>query len=338
MSRITLRDVANEAGVSTTTVSNVVRGWPHISDETRHKVEDAIRKLGYLPHPIAQGLRTGHTQVIGFIVPDLANPHFASMVSVAEDIAHERGYCILVCNTHEDPAREAVCVNRVVNGWGDGLLLVQTGTTSEAFASLVNRGLPFVAMDRVPLEYAGAFCSVDNAQLVRQAMEHFHSLGHRRIAHLAGPSNALTACQRATYYAQVCEDLGVRCQIVSNNGVRWSSQEGYDAMRSLLDSGDIPTAVFASNDRMAIGAMRAIAERGLRIPDDISVVGVDDIEAGAFHNPPLTTIRQPVEEMTRASIEMLLKLINNQIPSEIQVSLAPSLVVRQTTARLKEAV
>ena len=337
MPKITLRDVANQAGVSVTTVSNVVRGWPYISDETRLKVEQAIRELGYHPHPFAQGLRTGRTQVIGFIVPDLANPHFASMVSTVEDIAREHGYSVLVFNTHEDVKREEECVRQAINGWVDGLMLVQTGQRLRVLPLLEDSSFPFVPLARVPANYQGASCSVDNFHAAGLIMNYLYNLGHRRIAHLGGPSYALAARDRIEGYLRACETLGLKyCRVMTPDG-HWAAEDGYRAMLALLDEGgERPTAVFASNDLMAIGASRAIWSRGLRIPQDISLVGVDDIEVSKYTNPPLTTIRQPVDKMARAGIEMLLDMILDHDASGEPLSLQPELIVRESAAPLQK--
>ena len=333
-SKVTLRDVARYAGVSITTVSNVVRGWPYIAEETRQKVQQAIRELGYVPHPIAQGLRSGHTQTIGFVVPDLANPHFASLVSTVEDMAYEHGYSVLVFNTHEDEGRETLGVRRLTNGWGDGMLIVQTANALQTSDLLQNITIPVVAIDRVQNNYAGAFCKVDNSEVTRLVMQHLYGLGHRCIAHLAGPSNVLSALDRLEEYRRVVQAFGLSYQYVSTNQGNWSSEEGYRAMHALLDREDRPTAVFASNDRLAVGAMHAIHERGFRVPEDISLVGVDDIELSQYMNPPLTTVQQPVEDMARIGIELLLKLIRDEAPGDIHISLKPTLIVRKSTAPL----
>jgi len=331
MAKSTLRDVARRAGVSVTTVSNVVRGWPYISDATRARVQRAIAELNYSPDPIAQGLRTGRTQVIGFIVPDIANPHFAAMVSIVEDVAHEQGYSVLVFSTHEDSAREADCIRRVAHGWGDGLLIVQAAPTNQ----LDPRALPVpvVGIDRVPGDFAGAGCTVDNSAVAELAVRHLAELGHRRIAHLSGPPRALPAQARAAGYRRWMGALGLDYRYASSNPGVWSAQEGYRATGALLDEGERPTALFASNDRLAIGAAHALRERGLRVPEDVSLVGVDDIETSRYLNPPLTSVRQPLEAMARAGIDLLLRLIEGkQTPAEASITLAPTLVVRASTA------
>jgi LacI family transcriptional regulator len=330
--KVTLRDVAERAGVSVTTVSNVVRGWPYIASDTRSRVAQAIEELGYEPHPLARWLRTGRTQAIGFVVPDIANPHFASLASIAEDIAQEHGYSLLVLNTQENEAREARGVRLLTNGLGDGILIVQTTNALQTTDLLQTITVPVVAIDRVPNSFTGAFCNVDNQEIARLALQHLYDLGHRRIAHLAGPTTALSAQDRNAGYCRFVEARALEYCYVSANGCHWSVQEGLAAMRELLSQAERPSAVFASNDRMAVGAAHAIREGGLRIPQDISLVGVDDIEISQHLNPPLTTVRQPVSEMARTGIEMLMQLIKGEAPAELHVTLSPLLVVRDSTA------
>lgn len=335
--RITLRDVANHAAVSVTTVSNVVRDWPYVASDTRLKVQQSILELGYSPHPIAQGLRTGRTQVIGFLVPDLSNPHFAAMVSVAEDVAQEHGFSLLVFNSHEDEAREAECIRRVVSRWVDGLLISHVVGAHHTTDLLNNLTIPVVAIDRVPEDFEGACCSLDNFRAAQLATQHLCDLGHTRIAHLSGPTGGpKPALDRIEGYLHTLRQNGLEYQRIASfdNGV-WGCDEGYHAMREILSDAAYPTAVFASNDRMAIGASLAIYERGLRVPDDISLVGVDDIEVSRYMNPPLTTVTQPLEQLARVGIELLLKLIGGETPDETRTSLMPSLLVRQSTAALK---
>lgn len=326
---VTLRDVAEYAEVSITTVSNVMRDWPYVSDETRQRVHEAIEKLGYTPHVVARGLRTGQTQAIAFIVPDLANPYFAAIVSAAEDVAQEHGYTLLVFNSHENSEREATCIQRAARRWADGLLIAQTAEAQRSALDGLNT--PFVAIDRVPENYASPSCTLDNFRAGQLAAQHLVELGHRRIAHLGGPPHTRTAQERLLGWQSVLQAHALPTHYVTHTGIRWGCDDGYDTMQRIFTIGELPTAVFASNDRMAIGALRAIQERGLTVPGDVSLVGVDDIEISRFLNPPLTTVRQPLENMARAGIELLLKLMRDDSPETTQVVLQPELMIRQST-------
>ncbi len=326
---VTLRDVAEYAEVSVTTVSNVMRDWPYVSHKTRERVLGAIEKLGYTPHVVAQGLRTGQTQAIAFVVPDLSNPYFAAIVSAAEDVAQEHGYTLLIFNSHENSDREAVCIRRAARRWADGLLIAQTaGAHSSSLDGLVT---PHVAIDRVPEGYQSPSCTLDNFRAGQLATQHLVDLGHTHIAHLGGPTHTRPAQERLRGWQSVLAAHGLPSHYVQHSGNSWGCDDGYTALQNLFSTGDVPTAVFASNDRMAVGALRAIQERGLNVPDDVSLVGVDDIEISRFLNPPLTTVRQPLEDMARAAIDLLLKLIHAEQLETTQVVLQPQLMIRQST-------
>ena len=330
--RITLRQVADHAGVSVTTVSNVIRGWPHIAESTRARVQEAIDTLGSSPHPIAQGLRTGRTLMIALIVPDLAKPHFAAMVSTIEQIAREQGYSILIYNSHDDEASEVYSIHEAIKRWVDGMIIVQAADAHMTGAALADLTIPVVALDRVPDDFHGPACQIDNRLAARLALDHLHGLGHRRIAHLAGPSGAATAHERMEGYDAWLREHNLAYRAVTECPGEWGADTGYAAMRHILDDFPAPTAIFASNDMMAIGALHALYERGFVVPRDISVIGVDDIELCRHLHPPLTTIAQPLEQMARSGIDMLLRLIHNEPPEQTRVLLSPQLVIRESTA------
>jgi LacI family transcriptional regulator len=322
--------------VSVTTVSNVVRDWPYISPETRLKVQSAIDSLGYSPHLIAQSLRTGQMNALAFIVPDLSNPYFAEVVGAAEDAAQEQGYTVLVFNSHEDHTREAACIRRARRHSVDGLLIAHTASIPADSGLWHDIMLPIVAIDRTPPHYNGASCVMDNVRAGVLATEHLCALGHQRIAHIAGPRSVRPARERIEGYEAALSQHGARYHNIRDVEHDWNADDGYRAMRALLDAPERPTAVFASNDALAIGALHAIDERGLRVPDDISVVGVDDIDISRHLRPPLTTIRQPREAMARMAVDLLLRYIREEAVEEPVVMLQPELIVRQSTAPYRE--
>jgi DNA-binding LacI/PurR family transcriptional regulator len=329
---VTLRDVADYAGVSITTVSNVVRDWPYVSPAMRERVKEAINKLGYSPHVVAQGLRTGQTQALAFIVPDLSNPYFAEIVAVAEDVARQYGYTLLVFNSHEDAAREAECIQRAARRWADGLLISHTAQTRHSAELWAQFDTPVVAVDRIPADYPGPQCALDNRLAGKLAARHLIDLGHERILHIAGPQSARPAVDRQRGYQAALTESGINWQRVLYTGDLWGPADGHSLMAAVLKEKELPTAVFASNDRVAIGALHAIIDRGLRVPEDISLVGVDDIEITQHLNPPLTTIRQPLPELARRAVEMLLGLIKADAAAPAPVLLEPELIVRRSTA------
>ncbi len=328
---VTLRDVAAYAGVSVTTVSNVVRKWPYVSPEMRDRVQQAIDRLGYSPHMVAKGLRTGQTSALAFIVPDLSNPYFAEIVAAAEDAAQSCGYTLLVFNTHEDPEREAVCIQRAASRWADGLLITHSLHTEWAEVVGDHIDIPIVAVDRIPQNCHHPVCAVDNLLVGQMATEYLLQLGHQRIAHIAGPPGVRPAEDRLEGYRQAMQARGLQPRYVPCSD-HWGPNQGYYLMNRLLDEDEAPTAVFTSNDRVAIGALHAIRDRGLHVPDDISLVGVDDIEVSAHITPPLTTVRQPLEQLATLAVEQLLRSIRGERPPQMTTLLEPLLIARQSTA------
>lgn len=330
--RVTLKQVAEHAGVSITTVSNYVRGWPFISEKTSQIVGHSIQELGYAPHPIAQGLRTGRTNIIGFIVPDLTNSHFASMANIVESIARQYGYNILLFNSHDDETLEIDCINQAVQRWVDGLIIVQAAGATKTTGILQSTDIPVVSIDRVPMDFEDSSCRVDNYEASCLIMEYLYSLGHRRIAHLAGLTDSRPGRERYQGYEDSVAKYNLDYQrIVQNQGGWWLSN-GYAAMKELLEDEIRPTAVYASNDEMALGALHLLQETDLRVPQDISLVGIDDIDMSRYVTPQLTTVRQPLEAMTQKGIDMLLRLMSDDNTSVENHIFVPELVIRNSTA------
>jgi len=327
--RVTLRDVASHAQVSVTTVSNVVRGWQFIAADTRRRVEQSILELGYSPHSIAQGLRTGRTQVIGLIVPDLASLYFAVMVETVEQVAQQHGYNVFVINSNESPEQEARALEQVAARWVDGLLIVQTTPSERASKLLASLNMPTVALDRVASDYHGAACTIDNRQIVLLAIAHLCALGHTHIAHLVAPRDITVVEARAQAYV---EAMGGQGRLIPT-GSDFDLEGGYLGILNMVVAGTpLPTAVFASNDLMAIGAMRAFSERGIRVPEDVSIVGVDNIPFCRYLSIGLTTVAQPLDALAEAGMTMLLQLIHDHPLDAQQVILQPELIVRESTA------
>ncbi len=330
-----MRDVAHSVGVSVQTISAVVNGKPGITEETRARVQEAIAQLGYRPYSIARSLRTRRTRTIALVVSDIANPSFATMASAAEDYAHQFGYSLIVYNTHDDREREKSYFRSVTQRWIDGVMFVSAEdhlTSPEAFQFA---SFPSVAIDRIPEQYGGLSVTLNNIEAGRMAAEHLLNLGHTRIAHISGPLKLRIARERITGFLQAFEARNLPHLPCPAGEGDWTCKSGYNAMRRILMTDLLPTAVFAANDRMAIGAIQACYEAGLCIPNDISVVGLDDIEVAAYQTPPLTTIRQPFVEFGTLAVRLLLEVIETGRPSQPQIVIEPALIERQSTAPVK---
>lgn len=330
--RPTMKDVARLAGVSVQTVSVVVNDKAIASPETRDRILAAIDELGYRPLALARSLRTGSSRTIALVVSDITNPFFAKMAETVEDHAHRSGYNLVLCNTHGDPERERGYMQIATQHWVDGLLFVSTTNTMPGLEPLRAAGIPVVAVDRVPDDYDGPWVILDNVATGRIVADHLMGLGHRRLAHISGPLDLRLSRERLEGFDGAVRHAGLGSVAHAEGDERWSCESGYRAMRSLLASDPRPTAVFASNDRLAIGAMRAVVEVGLSIPRDISIVGVDDIELAAYQSPPLTTVRQSLTDVATLGTRILLGLLKGEAPESAHVVFEPELVVRGSTA------
>jgi LacI family transcriptional regulator len=328
----TMRDVAEMVGVSKQTVSAVINNKPGITQETRDRVLAAIEELGYRPDSIARSLATGRTHTIAFIASDVSAPFIGRLAVAAEDYAYSCGYSLVLYNTHDDMGREAAHFTAAVQRGVDGVLFISATDQNTGLDVLQETGIPSVAIDRVPVPYHGPSVTLDNLETGCLAAEHLLSLGHTRIAHISGPQSVQMSRDRLRGFHQVLEAQGVLAGLSVEAADTWDYQAGCDAMRRILDNGHSPTAIFAAGDALAIGAMCAIREAGLRIPEDISVVGVDDLDLAAFQHPPLTTIRQSITELAVLGLQLMFDLLDGNKPDQMNIVMEPVLVVRQSTS------
>jgi LacI family transcriptional regulator len=329
-----MRDVAERASVSVTTVSHVVNKTRPVSDELRQRVLTAMDELGYQPNLLARSLRRGHTHTIGMIVPDSTNPFFAEVARGVEDTSFKQGYSVILCNSDGDLDKEVFYANVLAERRVDGILFVAAGISTEQIRDLQARRMPVVVVDREIPDVAVDSVLADNARGGKSATRYLIDLGHRRIGCIVGPSDVTPSAERITGYRQALDEGGIpvdEALIVKGD---FQYESGYQAACQLLAMDDPPTAIFACNDLMAVGAISAAVEVGRRVPTDLSVVGFDDVRLASFANPPLTTIVQPKYEMGVIAATMLLERIReHEIPPRRQM-LDTSLLVRRSTAPL----
>lgn len=332
----TMREVAQLAGVSIQTVSHVVNQTGSISSVTRDRVLQAIETLNYRRNPIARSMRTRETRLIGLLVLDITNPVLSIIASTVEAVAYDREYSVLLYNVRHDPQRERQSLETFAERLVDGVIIVNAMDREQTFTWLEAGTIPTVLVDCLSTATLPSV-AVDNVYGAYLATQHLIELGHRRVAHLAGALTLEVARQRVRGYEQAMAEHGLmeHIRVISPVNYRWDYQSGYLSMQSILQQPERPTAIFAAGDQMAIGAYRALAEAGLRVPQDMSVVGFDDIEASSYTIPPLTTIRQPLEDIATNAFELLLNLLDPKKPPQTtQVILPPELIVRKSTRRL----
>jgi LacI family transcriptional regulator len=331
---VTMRDVADQAGVSITTVSHVVNDTRPVSAELRERVLAAMQQLGYRPNRLARSLRRGETHTIGMIVPDSANPFFAELARGVEDASFEHGYSVILCNSDGDLDKEMLYTNVLSERRVDGILFVAAGVSSERIRDLQSKHMPLVVVDRDLPDLTVDSVLTDNARGGRAATLHLVELGHRRIGCITGPSGLTPSAERVTGYLSALDEssIPVDDRLIVRGDFQY--QAGYQAARGLLTLADAPTAIFACNDLMAVGAVSAAVELGLHIPHDLSVVGFDDVQLASFANPPLTTVVQPKYEMGVVATTMLLERVRALDAPPRRRLLETRLRIRQSTAQV----
>jgi LacI family transcriptional regulator/LacI family repressor for deo operon, udp, cdd, tsx, nupC, and nupG len=328
-----LKDVARRAGVSVSTVSRVLTGSPLVNAETRGRVQQAIDALEYRPNRVARRLRgdTAQASLIGLVVPDIQNPFFAEVARGVEHVAQAHGYMVFVGNSDEDERAERRYLELMRAERVDGIILPPSSDNASAVAALARAGLPVVCVDR-RLPGAGLDTVVaDNVGGGRAATRHLLEVGHRRIGFIGGRSQLSTTKERLDGYHRALAEGGVAADAALVRAGD-SRQEGGRAMaRELLSLAHPPTALVVGNNLMTLGALETIHAMGRRIPDDVAVVGYDDMPWAAALNPPLTAVRQPGQELGRRAAELLLARIADPSRGTELVTLDPELVVRQSS-------
>lgn len=327
----TIKDVAERAEVSTATVSHVINQTRFVSPELEARVREAIESLDYQPNAVARSLRGKRTRTLGMIIPDSSNPFFAEVARGIEDLCFDLGYNVILCNSDGDPSKEEAYISLLTEKRVDGIAFVAAGGTIDHISQLLDRKIPVVVVDREIKGLKADCVLTDNLDGGYQATAHLLALGHRRIGCILGPSDLTPSADRVTGYRQAMAETGLEPPDEWLRRGDFRCQSGYDAMRGFLALPEQPTAVFACNDLMAIGALCAIREAGLRVPDDVALVGFDDIALASFTTPRLTTIAQPKQEMGRLAAELLVDRIQNKERPPERRLLSTRLVIREST-------
>ena len=330
----TMKDVAQRAGVSPSTVSHVINETRFVSQQLRDRVLRAMRELNYQPSAVARSLRTKRTQVVALVIPDITNPYFPEVARGVQDVAEENEYSVILCNTDRMRGRELRFLKALRGQRVDGLILNPSEVTSGDLQDLQDAQIPVVLIgsqiDHPNLDVV----MVDNVQGAYDAVSHLFDLGHRRIGLIGGLRASSSGEQRFQGYIRALTDLGLPIDKEIITEERFTREGGYESMNCLLALQSPPTAVFASSDVMAIGALMAIQEKGLQVPDDVSLVGFDDIAEASTTTPKLTTIYQPKYQAGQVAAQLLFDRIEGAPPGERQkVVLSHQLVIRDSTAR-----
>ncbi|WP_225753084.1 LacI family DNA-binding transcriptional regulator [Actinotalea sp. Marseille-Q4924] len=334
----TLKDVAERAGVHPGTASRALNPVTQglVSEATVRRVHAAAKALAYRPNSIARGLKTNRTMTVGIVVPDLSNPVFAPMVRGAAEVLTNAGYSSVIADTDNDPAKEAEAFDTLRSRQVDGLLVASARRDDAAVRSLVEGGVPTVLLNRRTDRTALPCVMGDDTSGMEQAVRHLRALGHERIGYLSGPTALSTGLERARAFRQLMLELGGDLDpSLTEECMTYSVEEGTRTGRLLLDRAR-PTAIIAGNDQIAVGLLGVLEERRLRCPEDVSVVGYNDMPFVDKLSPPLTTVHVPHSAIGAEASRILLRWLQDGVPGSTTISLGVELVVRGSTSPVRE--
>ncbi|UOQ87000.1 LacI family DNA-binding transcriptional regulator [Gracilibacillus salinarum] len=302
MSPTTIREVAKYANVSEATVSRVINKKGYVSQETLKQVEDAIKHLNYKPNEVARMLYKKKSNTIALLIPDITNPFFPELAKAIEEVAKKKGYVVVLCNTKSDPEIEKKYVTELTSKYIDGLIIM-----NQSCEDTVYQNLPFstVFLDRVD-KNKSSYIAVQNQEGGKLATEHLISLGCKSILHLSGPSNIITAVERAEGYQTAMKQHGL---LIETKECKYEADYAYQMSQAIFKDGNRFDAVFAGNDLIAAGVLRAAKEIGINVPNDLQIIGYDDIDLCKYTTPQLTTIQQPIYLMGEKAAELLIEKI-----------------------------
>ncbi|EII3092795.1 substrate-binding domain-containing protein [Vibrio cholerae] len=331
----TMKDIARLAGVSTSTVSHVINKSRFVSDEIAERVNNAAQQLNYAPSALARSLKMNRTKTIGMLVTTSTNPFFGEVVKGVERSCYHQGYNLILCNTEGDNQRMKASINTLLQKRVDGLLLMCSTLEGERL-DVFDRypDIPIVVMDWGPILFASDKIQDNSLQGGYMAAKHLIECGHKEIGCITGPLIRHQAQMRYEGYKRALAEAGIAINpdwIVESD---FECEGGYQAFDKLYQRGKLPSALFVSNDMMAMGVIQAASQRGLRVPDDLSLIGYDDVHIAKFMTPALTTIHQPKYRLGKAAVDTLLYRLENPDTTAQVVQLEPTLVVRNSVRKL----
>ena len=332
----TMKQIADRAGVSTATVSHVINKSRYVSDAVRDRVLAAVNELGYVLNGLARSLRVSGTRTLGMIVPNCSNPFFAELMRAVEDEGFRQGYSLIVCNSDDSPAKQSAYLRVLLEKRIDGLVVISAGNDGDLQHLLSNTAVPVVVVDRAIGGVLADLVEVNHEHGGYMAARHLIELGHRRIACISGPIALGVNEERTRGFKRAMDEFGLTLAPEYLVHANFTSSDGYAAMQHLLALAERPTAVSADNDLLALGALCAVQEAGLSVPDDVSIIGFDDIAIAAFTSPKLTTIRQPKQQIGELAARLLIERIGGLQQAVRHEIFVPELCIRQSTSPLHQ--
>jgi LacI family transcriptional regulator len=331
MSRVTIRTVAEDAGVSIATVSRVLAGTGSVAPDLRRAVEQSARKLGYARNSIASALRSSKTRTIGMVVPEIANPFNTELVQEVEDALHAQGFQLLLCSAHQDPGREREALGSLIRQQVDGLIIspVDSSASIDAVRDAAT-ARPLVQVDQRIDGLEADWIGVDDEQGIHLVLRHVKDQGGQSAGFLGGRETDSSAVTRHQAFRKLCGELGLA---VAEDHIRlgdYSTSFGRRAMAELAQQGQLPDALVCGADVIAIGALQTCYRIGLKVPESLLLTGFDDIEFADMCAPRLTTVRQPIRDIARQAVRLLL---DGDQRAKVRLALAPALAVRESSVR-----
>lgn len=326
---VTITDVSKRAGVSRSTVSRVVAGNGYVSETKRKAIEKAIAELGYRPNSFAQALRSNRSNVIGAVFVDVGTPYFANMIYGVQRATRDAGKALMVSSGFADQDEEARAVIELVDRSCDGIVLYLEKPMREDAVEILRRShIPVVSIGRDHCPVSRGRVVLDNFGGARLAMRHLLEAGHRKIVHLSGQADYGDTIDRMEGIVAALQEFGLGLEDIHLVSGRFEQEFGYSATRDLIAAGHEFTAIFAGDDDMAVGVILALREAGLRIPEDVSVMGFDDAFHARHSWPPLTTVRQPIDMLGEEAARLLLRLLTQPVSGVLEAVVSTELVVR----------
>ena len=328
----TIHDVAKLAGVAPITVSRVINNSGYTSTDTKRRVQEAAAELGYVQNKLARSLRTKRTNAIALVLTDITNPFFTTVARGVEDVASKAGYTVTYCNTDEDEAKQQKNLELLLQQQVDGILLVPAYSSTDAIQTIQHHNTPVVVLDRRISNTQADTVRCDSEDGAYKLVGHLLALGHRHIAFLGGPRGASTADDRLAGYKRAMDEIGL---IGEEEWVQFGSfnqESGYTMAQKVIQTAIRPTAIFAANNFIAIGALKAVLDCDLSIPEDLALVGFDDLPPALVTFPFLTVAAQPAYEMAQIATRLLLTRIEGKGPPTHQEIVLPTeLIVRRSS-------
>ncbi len=337
--RKTLKNVAEKAGVSISVASRVLGRYGYVSQETRRKVLEIAKKIGYQPDMVARSLKTKQTYSIGVIISDITTSFFTSVVRGIEDVANQNGYNVTLCNSDEDPDKESEYLRVLYGRKVDGLVISSTGRNTAYLKRLIRADLPVVLLDRGIKDIETTEVLIDNREGAYQAVNHLIGLGHKRIGIINGIKGITTSEERFEGYKKALQKNGIPLEGTLIKYGDFRIEKGREAMEKFIKMVNPPSAVFVSNEVMTTGALLALKENNVKIPQDIALAGFDDPIWAALIEPPLTAVRQPSYSVGTIACQSLLQKIrksNRGRPFHEEIVLKPKLIIRQSCGKNKK--